>query len=139
MKIKVAAPTLLLILTSCAQLHHVQLGDIHHRNGAGTPFSIKVSETGIDLREGAQVAKAFMKSQQLKDSVDSLQNILEMFQMGPRTGNPVFSPLYADSLLEMLKAECPSGKITALSAIRESRKYPVISGEIVKINGECLR
>ena len=41
-------------------------------------------------------------------------------------------------MIAMLKAECPSGKLTGLMSVRESRKYPVISGEIVKVTGYCV-
>ena len=60
--------------------------------------------------------------------------------MGPRTGEPVWSSdTYADKVYLGLYEKCPSGQITGLTSIREINKYPVVSGEIVKITGFCLK
>ena len=60
-----------------------------------------------------------------------------MFQMGPRTGNPVYNATYARDLHQQLRRTCPRGHITGITAVREARKYPVISGEIVRIVATC--
>ena len=63
-----------------------------------------------------------------------------MFQMGPRTGNPVYNERYAEDLLFLIKQKCPNGRVSGLTITREqSERYPVISGEIVKVTGHCLR
>ena len=50
---------LLLLLQSCAFLHHAQVGEIRHKkNHVRMPFELKVSETGIDMKEAADVAGA---------------------------------------------------------------------------------
>jgi hypothetical protein len=51
----------------------------------------------------------------------------------------VFVANYADHLEVKLKQQCPSGRITGVMGIRESREYPVIKGEIVKVKAFCLR
>ena len=66
-------------------------------------------------------------------------DIIALFQMGPKTGNPVFNPAYSDNLILKLRTLCPSGRITGLTSIRETNKYPVISGEIVKLTGYCFK
>lgn len=122
------------MLTGCAVLHHVQLGDIDDRS-RGKLIDLKVSETGINLKEAAAIAKYAMRSKARE--ISAVENIVSAFQMGPRTGNMVFDEKYADQLVELLSATCASGKITNLMTVRESAKYPVVSGEIIKIKGTC--
>lgn len=128
----------MLALSGCAVLHHVQVGDIDNRAGvAYRPFDLKVSETGVNLDEAGDIAKAVSRSKTANKDVDNALAIIGLFQMGPRTGNPVFNEGYAKNIVNDLYKECPSGRITNLMSIREMRKYPVISGEIVKITGSC--
>lgn len=129
----------LLVVSSCAQLHHVQIGEvISHPNYIQQPFDIKISETGINIQEAGKISKAVLNNQTGKDA-EQLAGIIGLFQMGPRTGNPVYTSAdYAKNILAAIYEKCPSGKVTGLASIRESRKYPVISGEIVKITGFCL-
>ena len=134
-----------LCLVSCAQLHHVQLADLDNRDSTrakGRPFSIKVSETGVDIREAAGLVAAgamVNNNRKAAEQVTGIAALISLFQMGPRTGTDVYSVSYAEDVLELIKEECKSGQVTDLISIRESVKYPVISGEIVKINGTCLQ
>lgn len=129
---------LFLLLSSCAQLHHVQVGEIvSHPEYIHKPFEIKVSETGINLGEAKDISKVFLNKDRQKDA-DDIASFIAMFQMGPRTGNPVYVKDYAKNLIQLIYEKCPSGKVTGLMSIRETRKYPVISGEIVKVTGYCL-
>jgi hypothetical protein len=122
---------------ACAVLHHVQIGDIDNRSGEKLrSFEIMVSETGVNLDEAAGVAKAF-GNKSVNKEIDKIRDIVGMFQMGPRTGNPVYNDRYAYGLIDEIRGRCPNGKITGLMSIREMRQYPVISGEIVKIKGYC--
>lgn len=125
------------LLNGCAVLHHVQIGDIDNRRSPKSSyFDVKVSETGVSLDEAADVAKAF--SQARSDDIEQVRTALSLFQQGPRTGNPVYNETYARKVGELIAKECPSGRVTELRSIRETRKYPVISGEIVKITGRCV-
>jgi hypothetical protein len=126
------------LLSSCAILHHAQIGEIENPPGyEARPFDIKVSETGVNVQEAADVGKIFLKNKQ-KEEADKLAGLISLFQMGPRTGNGVYDRTYADEILKKIYEACPSGNVTGLMSIRETRKYPVISGEIVKITGYCL-
>ncbi len=126
------------LLSSCAQLHHVQIGEIvSHPDFVQKPFDIKISETGINIQEAAEVSKVFLSQDRQKDA-DNIAGVLGLFQMGPRTGNPVYVKDYARNLVQLLYEKCPSGKITGLMSVRETRKYPVVSGEVVKVTGYCL-
>ena len=80
-----------------------------------------------------------MAGKRASKQVGAVQDIVKMFQMGPRTGNPVFDDAYSDRLITLLQRQCPSGRISGLISIREAAKYPVVSGELVKLVGYCLR
>ena len=127
-----------LVTSGCAQLHQVQIGEIHGDEGDLAPFEFKVSEMGLDIHGASAVTRSVMPRGDASKAVSSIENIIAMIQFGPKTGNAVYSDTYADTLALQLRTKCPSGKMTGLVSIRESRKYPVISGEIVKIKGYCI-
>lgn len=126
------------LLSGCAILHHAQVGMVDNRAGTtAVPFEIMVSETGVSLEQAGKIAKA--TNSRAGDNAKAVSDIIGLFQIGPRTGNPVYNEHYAEKLIDEIHAKCPSGKITGLMSIREMREYPVISGEIVKITGYCLK
>jgi hypothetical protein len=134
---KIFIAALPFIFSACAQLHHVQVGEIHSHPGyIHKPFDIKFSEVGINLKEAGQTADLLRGSQ--NKEAENIAGIIGLFQMGPRTGNPVYSKDYAKNLIQVIYEKCPSGMVTGLVSVRETRKYPVISGEIVKLTGLCL-
>lgn len=126
-------------LSGCAILHHVQVGQIDNRtaNTVAIPFEVLLSETGVSTEDIGRLGKA--TNSQAGDAAENLAALIALFQMGPRTGNPVYSESYAEKLIYEIHQKCPSGRVTGLMSIREMRKYPVISGEIVKVTGYCLR
>ncbi|MCS6900217.1 MAG: hypothetical protein RMJ98_10050 [Myxococcales bacterium] len=125
-----------LMLSGCAELHHVAYGELE--KDRGRPFEIMVSETGVNLEEAAAMARALSTTRQGKRQISTVENIIALFQTGPKTGNVVFNDTYADRLFEDLIRACPSLRIHHLIVTRESNQYPVVSGEIVRIKGECL-
>lgn len=132
---------LTLFLQGCAYVHHTQMGDIvTTKNLVPVPFEILVSETGFNIQEAGQIGKAVIQDKNAGNNVAGVAAIIGLFQMGPRTGNPVWAgDTYADKIFFDLYKECPSGQITALQSTRETSRYPVVSGEIVKIRGLCLK
>jgi hypothetical protein len=125
-------------LTSCVYLHHVQISDIDQRRLKQLEkFEIMVSETGVNLDEATSIARGLTSSKKTREQLDQINSLISLFQMGPRTGNLVFNDTYAEPILELILSRCPSGQITGLTSLREMKKYPVISGEIVKITGWC--
>jgi hypothetical protein len=129
-----------LFLSGCAVLHHVQMSDIDNRSQyVMVPIEVKVSEVGVDIGEATSIAKGVSNNRNDRNTLGDIGDIIQSFQMGPRTGAPVYSDRYAEKLIYQLHTQCPSGKITGVQSIRESREYPVIKGEIVKITGFCLR
>lgn len=128
----------LLSLTSCSYVHRVQLGDIDDRDIFNKKyFEVKVSDTGINIKEIGGIVRA-VSAKKTANKSKEVEDIIALFQMGPRTGNPVYNESYAENIFALLRQKCPKGKLTLLSSIREMRKYPVVSGEIVKISGYCL-
>lgn len=129
----------LLFLSGCTILHKTQIGEIDSKAiSHGQRFEILLSETGVNLKEAAQIARAFTNSSQTSNQIKEVEEFISYFQMGPRTGNMVFNDRYADAVPQILLTKCPSGRISNLMCIRETAKYPVVSGEIVKIIGYCL-
>ena len=127
-------------LSGCAILHKVQLSDIDNRSEfALVPFELKVSETGVDLQEANRIQRGLFRNSQESQAIGDIAAVIALFQQGPRTGAPVYTEGYAQKLVFALHQQCPSGKITGVMSIRETRKYPVISGEIVKLTGFCMR
>ena len=103
-------------------------------------FEVKVSGTGVNLEEANQVAQGMFKlagNKKGAEGANSIKETVAMFQFGPKTGNPVYDEKYADKLYSLVRQKCQSGHVSGLTVVRETRKYPVISGEIVKITGFC--
>lgn len=136
--------SLIVLLTSCANLYHVQIGNIDDRNQdkvAWIPIDVKLSEVGIDTQQIADITRPPSKSAQTGEHKEQMgiADVVALFQMGPRTGYQVYNERYAEKVIYQLYQQCPSGRITGISSIREQRSYPVVSGEIVKITAFCLK
>jgi len=131
--------TLGLLSAGCAQLHHIQLSDISNRTQTKSAkvIDIKVSETGVNIQEIAGIAKAF-SNRQGSAQIQKAQDIIGLFQMGPRTGIPVFVENYWQGIPKMIETECPSGQVSNVISMRETRKYPVVSGEIALVKAICI-
>lgn len=125
-------------LSGCAFLHHVQVGQIDNRgDDVRVPFEIMMSETGVSTEEIGRIARA--SQTRAGDDAAGVAGLVSLFQMGPRTGNIVYNERYAERLVYLIHEKCPSGRVTGLMSVREMRKYPVISGEIVKVTGYCVK
>jgi len=126
------------LISGCAVLYHVQLGEIDNRREfTKIPFDIKVSEMGVDIKQTGKVIDALGRNK--NKQAERVANFLEMFQMGPRTGMPVYSTKWAEQVIYKIYEACPSGQVTGLMSVRENRNYNVVSGEIIKITGFCLK
>lgn len=138
---KLLAVLCLLINSGCAVLYRVQLSDVES-GGRGRPVSVKVSENTVDFGEVSRLAKGLGKSagsrglQSIGKGADTYE---QLFQFGPRTGAPVFNEFYAREVPERLAAECKNGYLTNITSIRESREYPVIKGQIVRVDATCVQ
>ena len=130
--------SLVLICSGCARLDHFQIGDIDQSQGRLTPISIKVSNVGFDVAATAGIASELANSDSAQQDLGDLSAVLALINMGPRTGNPVYSDRYAENILQQLHAQCPSGKITAIRNVREATSFGPVSGEIVRIDADCI-
>lgn len=137
MKAKLFILAVLSLTPACAVLHHAQIGDIDNHEGHRKPIDIKVSEMGVNLDQAADVVRNFAGKNDGRNA-GKVAEYVGYFQMGPRTGNPVYVSDYARKLVEQVWEACPSGTVTNIQSIRETRAYPVISGEIVKVKADCL-
>ena len=63
-------------------------------------IDIKISETGVNLKEANDIVRRLGNKRWGKQS-DDLTAIIGLFQMGPRTGNTVFTADYARGLAEV--------------------------------------
>jgi hypothetical protein len=130
---------ILSLMTGCAVLHSVQLGEIDSSVVLeGRQFEIRVNELGFDVEQILAVAEAIATASDGSE-FSVLADIYAVSNMGPRTGRPVYNDEYSDGIIDRLRKECPSGQISGLMSIRESAEYPVISGEIVKLVGYCAK
>lgn len=129
------------MLFGCAYLHRVQLAEVEPPSAGGRKLSVKVSETTIDFREAGQLAKdigKFSNSRPLGEAGKIMEMYAMLFQYGPRTGAPVFNETYAREIPEALASRCRHGRIANVVSVREAREYPVVKGEIVRIEALCL-
>lgn len=125
---------------SCAYLHSVMLSDVEPRSKSSTPIDVKVSENTVNFEELAAIGKNLGKIDKLKGlgkASDALELYTTFFQWGPRTGTPVFNAYYAQVVPDLLQAKCPGGRVTNILSIRESREYPVVKGEVIRIQALC--
>lgn len=123
-------------LSGCAILYRTQVGtlDLRDNNEVLVPFEVLLSEMGVSTEDVKDISRASRSKE-----AENIANIIALFQIGPRTGNPVYNERYAEKLIYEIHQKCPTGKVTGLISIREMRKYPVISGEIVKLTGYCRK
>jgi len=136
--LRVLIMSLILICSSCARLDHIQISDIDQSQGDLKPISVKLSDTGFNASEAVAITGELAQSESAKENLGDLAAILALINMGPSTGNPVYNDRYAENILQQLHQQCPTGKITALRNIREARSYGPVSGEIVRIDADCI-
>ena len=128
-------PCLFFMLNSCVILHRVQIGEIDNRSKWNKrKFEVIVTELGVNVKSIGKISKRITK----KRRGEKLANIISLFQMGPRTGHPVYNQAYARSIYNKINRKCPSGRVTGLESVRETRSYEVVSGEGIRITGYCL-
>ncbi len=133
-----------IFLGQCAFPHKYTLGDIDNTSSGRKPFKIMLSERGYDFGEGVTIAQAGLYLANKEGNVEAIRDlqyvklVLDLMTMGPVTGRKVFNSKYADNLTEIIFQHCKSGKFVNLRQYRESAVYPVVSGEIIRIQGDCL-
>ncbi|MCL9782297.1 hypothetical protein M9194_12755 [Vibrio sp. S4M6] len=141
MKLKTLALSVIssVFLCSCSQLYHVQLGEIDQTQGELAPFSVKVNEFGLDVSTTARIGSSVATSEAASENMQDFGEIFALMNLGPTTGNAVWNSHFADKIMQLVKAQCPGQKITGLTSVRESSDYGTISGEIVRVDGYCIK
>ncbi len=126
------------LISSCAQLHTVKIGERNNSNTDAHHFETKVNEMGINVQEATQIVKALGNGNKgVNKATKTIDDLWKMISYGPKTGNTVFDDKYADSISKSSLAACSANQTQGVVSVRESMKYPVLSGEIVKIEGIC--
>ncbi len=126
------------LTSACASLHSYQVDDIDSSEGALTPFEVKVDDTGINVHQAFEIGKALSDEKSAK-RLNTAEDVIALFQVGPSTGNPTLNDTWADGLVAAIRDQCASGRVTGVTTVRETNSYPVVSGEIVAIRGYCIR
>jgi hypothetical protein len=137
----VTTPSCLLavaLASACASLHSYQVDDIDSSEGTLVPFEVKVDDTGINLHQAFEVGEAVTDEKSAK-RLNTAEDVIALFQVGPSTGNPTLNDTWADGLVAAIRDRCASGHVTGVTTVRETNHYPVVSGEIVAIRGYCIR
>jgi hypothetical protein len=134
----------LFFLSGCASLHHVQIGEIDPpRTGPKSEerkmirFEVIESGTGFDANQAASALKS-LGGTQAQRSVEAAETTFEELTFGPRTGSLVFNDRFTDVIPTKIRQACPNGRVTGLLVTRETAKYPVVSGEVVRVSGYCV-
>jgi hypothetical protein len=137
-------------LPACASLHHVQIGELDPprsvQGGASGSeefkmirFEVIESGTGFEAGEaGAGLRAVGSSSLKMRQSVKGAEDAFEAITFGPRTGSLVFNDRFPDVIPTKIRQACPSGRVTGLVVTRETAKYPVVSGEVVRVTGYCI-
>ena len=128
----------LCVSSGCANLHSVMIGERRLAPAGGQDFDVKVSEVGFNVKEATSVVQAIGgKNSGVGKASKTVNDLYDLISFGPITGNAVLDTKYADAIGEKSSSSCAPAKTIGVVSIRETMKYPVISGEIVKIEGLC--
>lgn len=99
----------LALQAGCAYVHHTQMGEIvSSEQHTPIPIEVMISETGFDLQEAGAFSRA-ISDPHTANQLRGITALIGLFQMGPRTGVPVWTgDIYADRLYLLLYELCPS-------------------------------
>jgi hypothetical protein len=134
----------IIFFDACAIPHRYTMGDLDATNAPKKHFKIIISERGYNFEGGITIVQAGLLSSNQSANLESakdleyLKLLIAVSTMGPVTGQKLFNSDYANEMSDIIFQHCKTGKIINLQSIRESAVYPVISGEIVRIEGDCL-
>jgi hypothetical protein len=145
MKLRGSLPRVLFLsavtfgLSGCAALFKVQLADIESPRD-GKAVNVLVSENTVDFQQVGMAVRSIgqmSKSKAAQNAGSNLSDIASAFQFGPRTGVPVFNDSYANMVAGQLNELCKGGHLGNIVSTRESRNYPIISGQIIRLDATC--
>ncbi len=130
----------LLMLSACAQIHHVQIGSIDN-TANGIPIEVVVKTVGVDAAKVVRTAENISQFGKKKKKNNKASNIVAMFQMGPKTGAPIYDEVWGEKLMTELHLKCPTAKLKNIHSIRTATDYAGsgITQETVIIRALCIR
>ena len=126
----------------CTRVHHVQIGAIDN-TVAGVPINVVITDIGVDAakiaRRVEQVVQINKKRKKRKKS--TVSDVISLFQVGPKTGAPVYNEHWGEHLLKELHLKCPSGRLKNVHSRRLSTDYgdTGVTKEIVVVDAICIR
>lgn len=102
-------------------------------------FEFKLSHTGWDVEQAATLVRLTSGSASVRRGAQAVSTAWQLLTFGPKTGEVTFADDYADQTFAYLAAACAPGRLGGFVTIRETAKYPVVSGEIVRVVGYCRK
>jgi hypothetical protein len=140
LKVKILLGTAFYIfLTACASLHNIQISEIDLTQGEGKRFEVKKNAMGLNVSEAAGIAGAVSGTKAGRSAAKTVSDVWKAITYGPKTGEVTFTDKYADDVPELVASSCSPNKMTGFVTARETNKYPVISGEIIRVIGYCRK
>lgn len=125
-------------------MHRSAIGEREAPSSSAQPIAVDVSDIGVDTRGIAKTGAAATRtvgrqSGTMKNIAGGIEFLAWATTQSPRTGNPTWDDLWADSISQQLRERCPDGVVTGIQTTRESASYPYVSGEIVRVRAYCER
>jgi hypothetical protein len=138
MRLAAAMAVLGAMVTGCASLHHVEVGEMTPAQ-ADKRIEFKLSHTGWDVQQAAALVRFMSPDSRVRSGAKTVSTVWQLLTFGPRTGEVTFNDTYADETFKLLAAACAPGRLVGFVTMRETAKYPVVSGEIVRVVGYCRK
>ena len=117
----------------------MQIGAIDN-TVAGVPINVVITDIGVDAAKVARRMEQIVQFNKKKKN-NTVSNAISMFQVGPKTGAPVYDEHWGEHLLKELHLKCPSGRLKNVHSRRLSTDYgdTGVTKEIVVVDAICLR
>ncbi|MBK6686899.1 MAG: hypothetical protein IPG45_20700 [Deltaproteobacteria bacterium] len=139
-------PTILGLLlgcsvSGCAVMHRTTIGErFNDADTANTDVDVITSAIGVDTQGLSELSQDSLRSSG-GSSGQQLAGIVAFVtwatSQSPRTGEPTATDDWAEANIPRLREQCVGGTLTGLQVVRESARYPYVSGEIVRVKGQC--
>ena len=132
--------TIALAFGGCVRVHHIQVASFDS-TAQGFPVEVVIDSLGVDV---AKIAKNIEKVNQLisrkKKPNNNVSNTIAMFQLGPKTGAPIYDKTWGEQLLNQLLEKCPSARLENIYTQRLSTDYgdAGVTREVNVVKATCL-
>lgn len=128
-------------LSGCAVMHRTTIGErLLDSETQPTEVEVITSAIGVDTQGLSELSQDGLRSSG-SSSGQQLAGLIAFVtwatSQSPRTGEPTATDDWAEANIPRLRAQCTGGTLTGLQVVRESARYPYVSGEIVRVKGQC--